>query len=436
MVPRGVTGGSVAMLGSRTLRIVAALFMLVAIFSVLYPRVTGFVSTSAVVNAPLISVRAPFDGVVERASKDRAQAIRQGEVLFGLRASRESRAELARLIARRETLDGQVSALGTQITALRDISTELEARLEAEASTSLRLISRRRDEARATRAAAVARLSRLRAERKRAAELADRGAVPQTTPESLGFLTREAGADIDRIDAQLAALTIEEEAIRARHRSGPSSGPVAYVRQRIDELTIRLADLIAEQGALAGERRAVAPLIETVREEVRRLDSFRPVAPAGGVIWRPSPGAATAMISGQEVLQVLDCSRRFIEVTFNEKHFERIRPGSIAHVRLKGSGATFSAPVEALRGLAQAGSDADLSAIERARADPALTLYLRLPAADPAEPAVATAFCDVGRSADVRIVRADRTLRGGLFSRFFADPPRDPAPLAARAAGG
>ena len=105
-------------------------------------------------------------------------------------------------------------------------------------------------------------------------------------------------------------------------------------------------------------------------------------------------------------------------MTFRERHFERIRPGSIARVQFRGSETAFTAPVSSLRGLGERRNNPDLSAIERARADPTLTLYLDIPPADVANPEVAAAFCDVGRSAEVHITRPPNAVTGRLFSWF------------------
>jgi hypothetical protein len=122
------------------------------------------------------------------------------------------------------------------------------------------------------------------------------------------------------------------------------------------------------------------------------------------------------------VVQLLDCSRRFVEVFLRETAFEAIQPGDTATVQLRGSARTFQASVEAVRGAGNRGANGLLAAQPQQVPDGSLSVVLRLEPADVTEIGIAANFCDVGRTAEVRFDRSFNTafnLPGRIMSRLF-----------------
>lgn len=392
-------------LGSLKVRLLLTALVGVAVFDLLYPRVVGFVSTSAFVNAPIISVRTPFDGVIETPSKSRAEGLRAGEVLLEFEAARRSRTELARLAARQAALEGTETALSDQIVQLRRLAEALRSRRQTGRAFARRIAERRTEQADARRDGAAADLALAISRRDRAAALSARSVVAASEIEDLDLAVARARSDLRHSEAALAALAVEAELADHHELSIGGLPDMPYLTQRLDEIDMRLIDLEAERRRVSAELAALAPLVAETARELGRIERFAPVAPSDSLVWRASPGTNAALVGGEEAMQVLDCSRRFVEVTFDERHFGRIGPGSVAEVRLKGSADSFTAPVSALRGVGNDDGTARLSAIERARTQPSLTLFLEIPGVDVARPGAASAFCDVGRSAEVRIRR-------------------------------
>jgi hypothetical protein len=97
------------MLGSRKMRIACAVFIFMAVANLLWPRATGFVSTYAVINAPVMTVKAPINGVVLQATPGIAEPVSRDDILFDMRATFDSRTQLARLIGEKSAKSAQVS---------------------------------------------------------------------------------------------------------------------------------------------------------------------------------------------------------------------------------------------------------------------------------------------------------------------------------------
>ena len=130
------------MLGSRTIRILAAVFVCMAVFSLLWPRATGYVSTFAVVNAPVLTVRAPVNGVIVSPSPGLAAPVSRDEVLFDLLATQTSRTELSRLRAEAGALEAEAKALLHEEHAAEKVVAGLMGCVESIGSISLLPIRR------------------------------------------------------------------------------------------------------------------------------------------------------------------------------------------------------------------------------------------------------------------------------------------------------
>ena len=310
------------MLGNRALRLSAATMVLAAAGMTLAPHATSYVASSAVVNAPVIPLKAPFDGVIRAQSPGLADPVRPGAPLLVVAADRAEAAAAAMALAR---------------------------------------------------------------------------------------------ADSDR-----RTLEMEAAAMRAGVALDDAGGGLAQIGYRLDEIALRRAEIEAQETALAARAAAVAAQIATLRARADTREVFAPEASAAGVIWKASAPAGSAVMTGDEVARILDCSHRFIEVSVAERHFERIRTGSPAWVRLKGADGWFTAEVEAVRG-AGGRFDRPALAAEVPREDTTqLSVIVRLPVAEVGRPEVAHAFCDVGRTADVRFGRPETAILARLRRAFDA----------------
>ncbi len=406
------------MLGTRRIRVAAALFVGTAVVMLLWPRATGYVSKFAVINAPILTVRAPMDGTITRATPGPASAIRRDEVLFDMRASRASRAEITRL-------EGEVLSASRHARALRDeeehvahIAETLHLRARTEMDSELDFLTQKLEELIAIRRLHEVQWDQAFYEQKRLADLAKRGTVPKAQGQDATFQLREAEAQLLADDARIAAMKVEIAAIESGLPSPAGTGRRDEGYDRIDDIEMALSDIRSRRKAAEGKRDAAEAQLEALREEFDGLGQFSPLASTDGVIWTASRREGASVTTGSDLFQVLDCERRFLEVVFDERAFEDLQAGSEAIVYLRGSDDPFNATVVSRHaaggGAAIPAIDAAVGAAENTNG---VKVFLRLDPADIGDPNVAQAFCDVGRTAEVRI-RDPRVTR--LFDNIFA----------------
>ncbi len=389
----------------RVTRLSLGTLMLGGAVAVLAPHATHFVSRSAVVNAPLVSLAAPFDGLFQSDPLAPADVVPPHTPVFELAPDPAERLERARIVSDISRLRGEIRALEREIEALESLDRALADR-DAETRRLAHDVLALDLEAIETRInAAQVRYDRLSREASRQQRLVDAGSVPATVAEDAADLARVAQAERDRLRVEARRVMRERAAIDIGALPAFGTEDGAYARQRQDEIAIRHADLVSRRDRLAAALEAARSLLWGLSENETALQLFTPHLAQGMLAWTATPGQAAAVAAGQEVVQLLDCSRRFLEVPISETALRSVEIGDIAEVRLKGGGAPFPARVAAIRGAGSLVMGGSLAAAPVDLSPGRLTIIMHLPPANVQDAETAARFCDVGRTAQVRLSR-------------------------------
>lgn len=395
---------------NRNLRVCVALLLLAGVASTLLPYATSYVATSAVVNAPLVSLRAPFDGRMLAGPPRFATPVRPGDILGRVRNERQDLRDGADLQARGIEIVRAIAALRQEIASLAELDADLagrEARFRAQVLDANLVLQRQiLASLRANRARGVEIALRLR----RSRTLASGGAVAAATLDGEGAELAVNRAETSRLAALLEDARLERRGIEAGVVPRLSGNSNDYQRQRRDEIAMRRAGLAAELTRLSAQQEGLGLRQATAGQREAALRDFAALAPMAGVVWQTGPAVGTEILAGAEVVKVLDCGRRFLEVTVPERYFESIRPGTAASVRLLGGEDLRVLPVAAVMGSGVRPEYPELAAEPKDVPEGQLRVLIRL---DPPEEIAEAAgtFCDVGRTAEVRF---DRSLESDL----------------------
>jgi multidrug resistance efflux pump len=323
---------------SRIMRLSAVALLAGAAVVTLVPHATSYVSTSAMVNAPLLVVRAPFDAMVVEGSAPAAAPVLAGDPLLRLAAARPDRQALAAVRAEMDAVQAEIGALAEQMRAIAAHEADLRMGLAAQDPTSQRPLQR---------------------------------------PWQAGDVPDPGGA----------------------------SGAGSHARQPLDATALHVYDLVARRDALRGRLLALEDQEAILAEDLARRSTFEPTAVAAAVVRRAAPGPGEAVAAGDTLMELLDCERRFLEVSLPGHLFERIRPGDRASVLLKGASARIEGEVEAIGGGGALFDGGSLAYRPPEIGPSSVQVRIRLAPANPAMPEVAATFCDVGRAAEVRFAR-------------------------------
>ena len=367
------------------------------------PYVTNRVSTSAVVNAPLSPIVAPFNGRVAAPSKPTGARVRPGEQLLEATSERTDRRYQRELEARVRTLESRLEAVARQRAGLQRTADELGRRLERYRAHRVAGLRHEVAQTRAELEAARAEAERARAALTRSAELRAKGLTPEADHDVREADARIAGARIAELSARLDRLSVDLEAARAGSFVRAGAHDVPYSQQRADEVAIKLGGLARTKARLQAELAGARSQLAEERARRARSEAFQPTAPVHGVVWTASGAAGDPIATGQVVLQVADCEQRFVQVAVSESHFESIRAGDIARVQLKGSARTLRAPVIAVRGAGARNEHPNLAASVPAAERGQLRVLVSLEGVGLDR--AAGSFCQIGRTAEVYFSR-------------------------------
>jgi multidrug resistance efflux pump len=208
--------------------------------------------------------------------------------------------------------------------------------------------------------------------------------------ENAGAIAR---AELERIGLQL-------EAAKQGIFIGEGRNDVPYSQQRIDEITIQLADLQLRERDLKARIEQLDTQHDDEHDRNRVLGYAVVRLPFEGVIWRNNIVEGSHVIAGNQLVQVLDCQSLFVDILVSEVDYDEIYPGREAQIRLLGRSDTLQGQVQSVRGSAAVIEDIILAAKPPPSRGRDARIRISLP-----QSALNTDyanFCQVGRSVQVR----------------------------------
>ncbi|MGB0661918.1 MAG: HlyD family secretion protein [Mangrovicoccus sp.] len=397
------------MFGYRVFRLGAAAILIAATVMTVSPYIFSYVSTSAVVNAPLTTVKSPYDGTITTPSLEPGHLVTRTETLLRLSVDEYNRLFFNDLLAEQTNLNGELRAVRSQRKSLESLKSTLRFRLGAHKKNIDDWLEARLDEA-------TADLRKAEIEFEEAVEVVERnkslvakGALSKVAFDDAEQIAALAEKNIEIYAAQLEALSVAKSALAEGIVLQADSSGFNNLQDRIDQVEVRLSELNRQKTSLETQLSAINRKIASLNSSSIIRDVYSPAPQIDGIIWRPSPPSGTRILAGDEIAQVLNCDKRFMLVAISERHFEKIHPGSTAHFRLKGSQDWLNGTVHSIRGANSAVISDELAAKPGKVDDDQLSVQIALPKADLSDPVTITSFCDVGRTADVRFDRSGKT---------------------------
>ncbi len=308
------------------------------------------VSADAVINAQLVTVRAPVDGVLELSTRSLGTRVSGGERLGAIADPRPDETRLVDLM-RSEALVRQdmqrIEDLTAALAASRDT---YRAQSQAYSEGRIQQLDARLAEANSLAEAALARLRESDATMRRANDLTRSGI--QT---AVDFNRARAGFEVGNQEVEAARnriryLTVEREAARQGVYLGDGTNDAPSSLQRAREIDQRIGELNAERRER--ERRRVLLDTQIVEERVR-LGLFREgqlAAPARGLLWEIMTGNGEYVRRAQDLLRLVDCTTTVVTASVRESVYNRLNLGDPVRFRLLGDGRVFEGAIARLAG--------------------------------------------------------------------------------------
>lgn len=405
--PQPIAAKSAADRLRRPLKCVLAAAVAVVLGWVPVNRLLVTSSAEATVNARLVTLRAPIDGVVDGLMPVADTEARSG-VIFKISNRRSDRGhldELQRLVlqaeADRDALRDRHARLVPLLVAYREQTDAFKAARVAQ-------LSARSAELKAEIAVADARVVEAKAALGRAAQLQPSGYVSGATYEKAerDFKVLNETANASR--SRLEGTEIEMAAARRGIFVGDSYNDTPQSAQRATELEQQIGD-IAIQLAASEKRLQLAHDTLAAEQNAYALRSAADVAlPNKGRVWERLVTTGEEVRQGQDLLRVLDCGQAVVTATVTESNYDTLRIGDKAAFRFRDGGDEMDGWIVSLNGLAAVPGNfaIDQRAMSRERFH--VTVYV---------PELANARdCGIGRSGRVVFGKDDvRSFAGAIL---------------------
>lgn len=329
----------------------------------LMPGLWTITSAQAVVNAHVITLNSPIEGVVTLPPPALGRLVTQGSVLLQIDTPALDPGKIEELKTEVASLVGRVGALKEHRAKTESLKSELLIRFNNYKDSMVRRVAHELEEARSEADAANATLRQRVSEEAEEQARSRRGLGSQRELNQARFTAEIASKNACRAGTAVTRLSDQLESMKKGVFTGPgdSRNDVPYSLQRIHELTVQQLD---DDARIQEDQARITQLERQIDGETRRAktrSSYRLKAPVDGIVWRHFVTQDSSVGPQTKLLQIIITSSVFIDATLNEKYADDIRPGDRVVARLIGTDVETPGTVKYILGADVLGEDETLA---------------------------------------------------------------------------
>jgi multidrug resistance efflux pump len=350
--PSPQRGSIVARYGWRALK--SALGLGVVIIAGVGPvqRLLEFSSVEAVVNARLVSMRAPIDGRIEDFAPTIGAATPRGRLMLHISNSRADRTRLDDLQRLIDQTEGERPAIAKHLTRLKELHEQVSQQARAFQAGRIRELEERMMDLKAQASATEASEFEAASTLARTKTLAATGYQTTVAVERAERDAKVAVQNQKSLNHRLFASVVELEAARRGEYVGDSYNDRPSSLQHADDLSVRIADAEAE---LNSREQRLAKLHAALDAEAARYSELSNAvlsSPIDAQVWEVLVSPGEEVRKGQDLLRLLDCSGALVTVTVRESVFNQLRTGDKAQFRFSGRSDRYNGTIVRMSGSA------------------------------------------------------------------------------------
>lgn len=387
------------------IRLVFGIGLLLLIGVVYLPYLFFTYSSNAVVSARIITLTTPIDGIVSKSPPAIGTELHQGDVIaefINTTVDRSGLSELkveqASLIERVESLEREQSDLGHMKEDLQkskqDFIDSRVDRIDFEIKDAEQRYEARQE--------SIKENSRLLNRKK---ELHKKGNVSTSSLDNTFYTNERAIKEAESAKLEKERLEREREYVQKGifiNKDGRSE--VVYQEQRIDEINIRLGDIQSRINEYSARISANKKRIQTMSDALEGKERRIIRAPGFSVVLRSHVMQGTQVDEKVKIVDLIDCTKVYIDMTIHEGYFEKIKIGERATIKLRGSSRIIHGKVTHLRGGSVfAEPEKSVAGVSPVRRPHEMQVIIEIDREDLYESA--SDFCHVGRTGEVTFDR-------------------------------
>jgi multidrug resistance efflux pump len=359
-------------------------------------RLLATTSSEAVVNARIVTLRAPIEGEITmaHAGTDIGSAFKLDQSVLAIDNPRADASHLAALAQQRGQLTTSIAALEAKKRLLDANLQELAAQQERFRVGRIEQIEQRTREADADISAAEAQYSVAADALKRAQWLKTTDAVSQAFLDKAQGEARVTQQAIRAQTERKKGILVELTAAKKGTFVGDSYNDTPQSAQHKMQISLDLSDVEAR---LAGNRAELAATeAELAKEATRQSELARADirSTVNGRVWEMLTAPGEHVNIGQDLVKMIDCGSAMVTASVSETAYERLAIGQNATFTPRDGGPELKGTIVGLNGLAAVNSNTAIQASALSREPFHVTLKF---------PDLTKTFdCRVGRSGLVK----------------------------------
>lgn len=323
--------------------IIGLLAVAIALWIIVGEQMSG-ASADAVVNAPVVSVRAPVAGNLQMPTRQLGSRVTQGEVLASLEDPLVDRIRLNDLLMEVRLEEASAAQIAAQLEETRSIRERLVER------TGI-YRARRLEELRARLAHAETRLALLEAD---GAPLeGDDQQLLDAVAQDTDRLPGEPNVDVLVLDHARERVEVLRIALRAAEENvflGDGYNDAPNAEQRVVELDSEIGILSSRLAEAEARSAAVQERADRERIRVNSSGGGELQAPVDGLFWEVLQADGVNVQRGDPLLRLIDCRSTMVTLSVTERVFNSLALGQSAKFRLGGTSDIHDATISRLAG--------------------------------------------------------------------------------------
>lgn len=362
---RFAAGGVTATISIRRLtKLAAGTALLIVAALTVYEHVVVRVSREAVINARIVSIRAPIDGVITATIGAPGAPVRAGVAISQLRDPAADDARVFQLEGDLNATDREREAASRRLADLERARAEASAQADTYRLGRVRQVELRIEEARASLAVENAKEAEAASAEWRGNTLRAHGYMAQAGYENLVHAREVAQQQAIAAQKRIDTLAVELEAARSGTYLGDNYNDVPSSFQRARELSVRIDDTKATLDQLMQKADTFAAQLAAERARLQTRSTAALAAPIDGNLWTVQAAAGEYVRKGQELFTIVDCATVVVTASVSERDYNELRLGEPVRFRVSGTGREYSGRIAKL-GLTSTGRSFAIAPEER-----------------------------------------------------------------------
>ncbi|RUP08075.1 HlyD family efflux transporter periplasmic adaptor subunit [Hyphomicrobium sp.] len=322
-------------------------------------RLLATTSAEAVVNARVITLRAPIEGEVSMPDVDTdvGSMFNLDQNILVVRNPRADSSHLANLRRERNQLRTNIGALEGKKQLLISSLEELSVQQERFRIGRIEQLEQRLRQADTDSASAEAQYSVAADAMKRAMTLRKTDAVSQAYLDKAAGDAHVAEQAVKGQAERRKGMLVELNAAKSGSYVGDSYNDTPQSAQRKMEVSLELSDV---QARLVGSRAELESIEVDIAKEQERHDELSKAeirSTVNGRIWEMLTAPGEHVNAGQDLVKLLDCGSAIVTASVSETAYQRLAVGQTATFRPRDGGAELKGTVVSLNGLSAVASN-------------------------------------------------------------------------------